>query len=183
MKKNEILGIDQPVSEICLGTMTFGEQNNEKESHEILDFALENGINFFDTAEMYPIPPSASSFNETEKILGSWPAFHQNREKIIMASKVIGPTNFMTWIRNGSPRLDKKNIYQAIEGSLKRLNTDYIDLYQIHWPARQTNYFGQLDFTTPKDETITPIKETLEVFSKLTEEGKIKSIGLSIDWE
>ena len=179
MKKNKILGIEQPVSELCLGTMTFGEQNNEKESHKILDFALERGINFFDTAEMYPIPPSDSTYNETEKIIGRWPAFHQSRDKIVMASKVIGPTSFMTWIRNGSPRLDKKNINQAIEGSLKRLKTGYIDLYQIHWPARQTNYFGQLDFQTPEEESITPVKETLEVLSRLVETGKIKSVGLS----
>ena len=179
MKKNQIQGIDQPVSEICLGTMTFGEQNNQKESHEILDSAFEKGINFYDTAEMYPIPPSASTFNETERILGNWPAFHQHREKIVMASKVIGPTSFMSWIRNGSPKLDKENINKAIEGSLKRLKTDYIDLYQIHWPARQTNYFGQLDFQTPRDESITPIKETLDVLATLINNGKIKSIGLS----
>ena len=133
MKMNKINGIEQPVSEVCLGTMTFGEQNSEIESHEIMDVAFERGINFFDTAEMYPIPPKGDTFNRTEEIIGRWDKFHLNREKIVMATKVIGTSSMMKWIRNGSPRLDRKNIFEAIDGSLKRLKTDYIDLYQIHW--------------------------------------------------
>ena len=171
--------MEQEVSEVCLGTMTFGEQNNQSESFEIMDTAFERGVNFFDTAEMYPIPPNKSTVHRTEEIIGNWKGFHQNRDKIIMATKVIGPTDFMTWIRNGSPRLDKKNITLALEESLKRLKTDYIDLYQIHWPSRVTNYFGQLGFKEPKTEQPTPILETLEILDQFVSSGKIKAIGLS----
>ena len=179
MKMNKIAGMENLVSEVCLGTMTFGEQNNEAQSHQILDLALERGINFYDTAEMYPIPPKADTFNRTEKIIGEWDNFHKNREKIIMATKVIGPSQMMNWIRGGSLKLDQKNIFSACEGSLQRLKTDYIDLYQIHWPARSTNFFGQRGFVEPKKENTTPIKETLEALALLIEQGKIKAIGLS----
>ncbi len=179
MKYNRIGGINLEVSEVCLGTMTFGEQNSPKQSFEIMDTAFDHGINFFDTAEMYPIPPKSSTVHRTEEIIGQWRGFHKNRDKIIMATKVIGPTEFMTWIREGSPRLDKKNINQALENSLRRLKTDYIDLYQIHWPARTTNYFGQLGFKEPQREDSTPIHETLEVLSELVSQGKVKAIGLS----
>ena len=178
MKYNKLQGLNEEVSEVCLGTMTFGEQNSETESHEILDMALERGVNFYDTAEMYPIPPNQDSYHETERIIGRWDKFQTKREKIIMATKVIGSTNFMTWIRNGSLRLDRDNIKAACEGSLKRLKTDYIDLYQIHWPARQTNFFGQLGFKEPLEENTTPIKETLEALATLVEQKK-KAVGLS----
>tara|TARA_B100000925_G_scaffold229230_1_gene177745 strand:+ start:15128 stop:16168 length:1041 start_codon:yes stop_codon:yes gene_type:complete len=179
MKMNKINGIEQSVSEVCLGTMTFGEQNSEIESHEIMDIAFERGINFYDTAEMYPIPPKGDTYNRTEEIIGKWEKFHTHRDKIVMATKVIGPSSMMKWIRNGSPRLDKKNIFEAVEGSLKRLRTDYIDLYQIHWPARSTNFFGQLNFKEPTRESTTPIRETLEVLGELISQKKVKAIGLS----
>ncbi|MAW07179.1 MAG: aldo/keto reductase [Halobacteriovoraceae bacterium] len=179
MKYNKLQGLKDAVSEVCLGTMTFGEQNSETESHKILDLSLERGVNFYDTAEMYPIPPSSESYHETERIIGKWGKFQTEREKIVMATKVIGPSSFMTWIRGGSLKLDQSNIIKACEGSLKRLNTDYIDLYQIHWPARQTNFFGQLGFQEPQEEKTTPIKETLDALASLVEQKKIRAIGLS----
>jgi len=159
--------------------MTWGQQNSQIEAHQQLDYALEREINFFDTAEMYPIPPRAETCFETEKIIGKWNKLKTSRDKIILASKVIGPTSFMKYIRNGSVRLNKENIITALEGSLKRLNTDYIDLYQIHWPARNTNFFGQRGFTPTENENTTPILETLEVLDEIQKSGKVRAFGLS----
>ncbi|MCB1160603.1 MAG: aldo/keto reductase, partial [Leptospiraceae bacterium] len=130
------------VSKICLGTMTWGEQNTEKEAHEQLDYASEQGINFIDTAEMYPVPPKKETYSRTESIIGNWDRLHKERDKFILATKVIGPMR-TDYIRSGINRLDRENITQAIEASLKRLKTDYIDLYQLHWPDRHTNFFGK----------------------------------------
>ena len=171
------------VSKICLGTMTFGEQNTEKEAHEQLDFALEHGVNFIDTAEMYPVPPNSKTQGLTEKYIGSWLKKRNNRDDVIIASKVTGPAPDFSYIRK-SLKIDKKNIEKAIAENLKRLNTDYIDLYQIHWPQRQTNYFGQLNYKYSKENTneiIDNLNESYEALNNLVESGKIRSIGLSND--
>ena len=174
---------DIEVSKICLGTMTFGEQNTEKEAHEQLDFSLENGVNFIDTAEMYPVPPNAKTQGLTEKYIGSWLKKRKNRSDVVIASKVTGPAPDFSYIRNPL-KIDKKNIEKAIVENLKRLNTDYIDLYQIHWSQRQTNYFGQLNYKYSKEnvnEIFDNLNESYEALNNLIESGKIRSIGLSND--
>jgi len=170
---------DITVSIICLGSMNWGEQNTEKEAHEQLDYAFSQDVNFIDTAEMYPIPPHEGSQGRTETYIGNWLKKTGNRKKIILASKVAGRSNH-TYIRNGKiPCFDKKNIRIAIEGSLKRLQTDYIDLYQLHWPDRNTNYFGKRGYVhDPKDKSV-PIEETLEAMAQLIKEGKVRYIGVS----
>ena len=174
---------DIEVSKICLGTMTFGEQNTESEAHDQLNFSLENGVNFIDTAEMYPVPPNAKTQGLTEKYIGSWLKKSNNRHNVIIASKVTGPAPDFSYIRN-SLKIDKKNIEQAITQNLQRLNTDYIDLYQIHWPQRQTNYFGQLNYKYSKEninEITDNLNESYETLNDLMISGKIRSIGLSND--
>ena len=171
------------VSKICLGTMTFGEQNTEKEAHEQLDFSLEHGVNFIDTAEMYPVPPNSKTQGLTEKYIGSWLKKRNNRDDVVIASKVTGPAPDFSYIRS-SLKIDKRNIEKAISENLKRLNTDYIDLYQIHWPQRQTNYFGQLNYKYSKEnanEIIDNLNESYEALNNLVISGKIRSIGLSND--
>ena len=171
------------VSKICLGTMTYGEQNTEKEAHEQLNFALENGVNFVDTAEMYPVPPKQKTQGLTEKYIGSWLKKYKKRQEVILATKVTGPALDFSYIRNPL-RIDKKNIESAIMENLKRLGTDYIDLYQIHWPQRQTNYFGQLDYiysNENKNEIIDNIYESYETLNNLVTSGKVRAIGLSND--
>lgn len=167
------------VSVICLGTMTWGEQNTLAQAHEQLDYSLERGVNFIDTAEMYPVPPKEDTYTRTEQIIGSWQKLKTDREKIILATKIAGPADWLSYIRNGNNRLDKKNIKAACEASLKRLNTDYIDLYQLHWPNRNTNYFGSLGFQYNENEDFIPLSETLLALEELQKEGKIKHIGLS----
>ncbi|MBT5096129.1 MAG: aldo/keto reductase, partial [Halobacteriovoraceae bacterium] len=125
---------DIKVSSLCLGTMTWGEQNSEAEAHQQLDYAFERGINFFDTAEMYPVPPKKETFSKTEQFIGSWPKLKSHRDKIVLATKVVGPGDLGSYIREGNVHLDRKNIIQAVEDSLTRLNLDCIDLYQLHWP-------------------------------------------------
>lgn len=170
---------DLKTSLICLGTMTFGEQNTEAEAHQQMDMAADYGINFFDTAELYAIPPKAETQGLTEQYIGSWFKKHANRDKIILASKVAGPgAGWIDHIRNGSG-LDKKNISAALDASLKRLQTDYIDLYQIHWPERTTNYFGQLGYQHNDEESVTSIEETLSALNDLVQSGKIRHIGIS----
>lgn len=167
---------DLRVSRVCLGTMTWGEQNTEKEAHEQLDYALERGINFLDAAEMYPVPARAETQGRTESYLGSW-LKQQNRERVIVASKVIGRSG-LKWIRKGGS-LDEANIRQAIEGSLQRLQTDYLDLYQIHWPDRYTPRFGGYAYEAHRYQEGTPILETIRVMDALIREGKIRHYGLS----
>lgn len=167
------------VSAICLGTMTWGEQNTEAQAHEQLDYALANGINFIDTAEMYPVPPRQETYGRTEKYLGGWLKDGKKRDKIILASKVVGRSDWLPYVRGGTARLDRTNIETALDESLKRLQTDYIDLYQLHWPDRNTNYFGKLGYQhNPKDDPIS-IEETLTALSDLVKTGKIRFIGLS----
>ena len=175
MKYKKLGNTELDVSQICLGTMTFGEQNTEKESHEQLTYSIENGINFIDTAEMYAIPPKKETQGLTEKYIGSWIKKHKSRDTYYLATKVAGPG--MEYIRDGS-RLKKKHVAEAIESSLKRLNTDYIDLYQTHWPERQTNYFGDLGYTS-NDNLGVPIEETLMALEEAVQAGKIRYIGVS----
>ena len=171
-------GLD--ISVIGLGTMTWGLQNTQDEGFAQMDYALEQGVNFFDTAEMYAIPPSAETFGKTETIIGNWFAARANRDKVILASKIAGPG--LSWIRNGENVIEKKNIHLALEGSLKRLQTDYIDLYQLHWPNRGSYHFGQVwdyapsfDVQAEQDNFL----EVLHVMQGLIQEGKIRHVGLS----
>ncbi|MDW3095913.1 MAG: NADP(H)-dependent aldo-keto reductase [Gammaproteobacteria bacterium] len=176
MEYNKLGNSDLRVSKICLGTMTFGEQNSELEAHQQLDYALAHGVNFIDTAEMYPVPPRQQTQGITEAYIGTWLHKEKSRDKVIIASKVAGP-GMMDYLRNGA-KLVRSQMQQALEESLRRLQTDYIDLYQIHWPARNTNFFGKLGYQY--DETnSTPIKETLEVLNDFVESGKIRYIGIS----
>ena len=171
-------GID--VSAICLGTMTFGEQNSQIEGFEQMDYALERGVNFFDTAELYAVMPKKETYGRTEEIIGNWFKEKKNRDKIILASKISG--NGISWIREGNDKLkfDKKNIDIAIESSLKRLKTDYMDLYQLHWPERKVPKFGKLDFEyDAQDNKWTSINDVLEALSSHVKSGKIRFVGLS----
>ncbi|PIK15359.1 aldo/keto reductase [Halobacteriovorax sp. JY17] len=178
MKFKKLGNTDIDVSLICMGTMTYGEQNTETEAFEMLDYAFDQGINFYDTAEMYPIPPKPRTVHRTEEILGNWDLFKKNRDKIIMASKVVGPGEFMKHIRGG-PRLKKEHIIKALDASLERLGTDYIDLYQLHWPDRNTNYFGKKDYIHDANEEMVPLEEILEALTTLKKDGKIREIGVS----
>jgi len=178
MEYRKLGNTDLEVSLICLGTMTWGQQNSEEQGHEQMDYALEKGINFFDTAEMYSIPPKAETQGSTEMIIGSWFKKSSKREKIILASKVAGRGK-MDWIRGAETRLDRENIEKALEDSLKRLQTDYIDLYQLHWPDRPINLFGGgLGYKHIEAETVA-ISETLEVLNEQVKSGKIRYVGLS----
>ena len=170
---------DIHVSTLCLGTMTWGEQNTEKEAHAQLDMALDVGINFIDTAEMYPVPPGPRTQGLTEQYLGSWLSKKKRRDNLVIASKVTGRSSNFNYLRGGETRLDKKNIEAALNESLKRLKTDYIDLYQLHWPDRKTNFFGQLGYTAEDENDVIALSETLGVLDKLIKKGKIRTIGLS----
>lgn len=167
------------VSPLCLGSMTFGAQNTEQQAHQQLSFATDNGINFIDTAELYPGPVSADTTTLTEKIIGHW-LQHQQREKLVIATKVVGPApkKWIGHIRNG-PQLNDVQIEQALNDSLKRLKTDYIDLFQIHWPARNTNYFGKLGYQYGCDKHDSPIHDTMTTLARLIKSGKVRAIGVS----
>jgi len=181
MKYNHLGNSGIQVSAICLGTMTFGEQNTEEEGHHQLDCAIEHGINFIDTAELYAIPPKAETYGRTEEIIGSWLAKNGNRGDLVIASKIAGPgADWVSHIRGGKTRFNTQHIGQALDASLKRLQTDYIDLYQLHWPERKTNYFGRLGYHPSDNEgELTPIRATLEALEKQVKAGKIRAIGLS----
>lgn len=181
MKKKQLGHTDIKVTKICLGTMTWGEQNTESEAHSQLDLALERGINFIDTAEMYPVPPKSETCTLTEQYIGSWKGLKKNRDNITLASKIAGPGNGMPHVREGLTRFNKEMLKEAVDGSLKRLGVDYLDLYQLHWPERETNFFGRLGYPYPnkKDETLTPILETLEALEELRKDGKVRAFGLS----
>lgn len=167
------------VSQICLGSMNWGEQNTEKEAHQQLDYAVSKGINFIDTAEIYPIPPRKESQGRTETYIGNWLKRKKGRDKLIIATKVTSRST-STYLRGGKiPRPDRKNIKVAIEGSLRRLQTDYIDLYQVHWPDRKTNFFGERGYKHDRNDKPVPIQETLSALSELVKEGKIRHIGVS----
>ncbi len=180
MNKVRLGSSDLHVTPICLGTMTFGEQVDEATAHAILDRSLARGVNFLDTAEMYAVPPRAETFGATETILGNWFAKNPSaRGQLVLATKVAGPARGMPWIRNGSPDLTPRDIVQACEGSLKRLKTDVIDLYQIHWPARHVPAFGMMYFDPAKDRPVSTIHQQLEALAGLVKAGKVRAIGLS----
>jgi aryl-alcohol dehydrogenase-like predicted oxidoreductase len=166
------------VPDVCLGTMTFGEQTGEADAHSQLDYALAAGVSFLDTAEMYAVPPRAETFGVSESIVGRW-LKRQQRERIIVATKVAGPSRNLGWIRGGPPAMDRANIRAAIDGSLQRLQTDYVDLYQLHWPERNQPMFGQWQFEPANDRECTPIRDQLAALAELVQEGKVRAIGLS----
>ncbi len=178
MKFKKLGTTDLDVSLICLGTMTWGTQNTEKDAFDQMDYSLAKGVNFFDTAELYSVPPNSDSYGKTEVMIGNWFEKRKNRKKIILASKVAGPG--CNWIRGGKNNFDEKTIGEAIDGSLKRLKTDYIDLYQLHWPERSTNYFGTREYTIDSDEgTWNSFESVLEALGKFIKTGKIRYIGMS----
>ncbi len=178
MKYRKLGNTDIDVSVICLGTMTWGEQNTESEAHEQLDYSLERGVNFIDTAEMYPVPPKPETYADTERIIGKWDKLKTDRDKVIIASKVAGPMSG-DYIRGGN-NLSASHIIKACDESLKRLNIDCIDLFQLHWPERTTNYFGTLGVSElPLEEEFTPFLERLKALDRLVKAGKIRHWGLS----
>lgn len=180
MKTIQLGQSDLHVTPICLGTMTFGEQVDEATAHAILDRSLERGVNFIDTAEMYAVPPRAETFNATEIIIGHWLAKNPTaRQKLVLATKVAGPARGMPWIRGGSADLTAADIVAACEGSLQRLQTEVIDLYQIHWPVRHVPAFGQVYFDPAKDGPVTSIHAQLEALQQLVQSGKVRAVGLS----
>jgi len=183
MKYRKLGTTNIDVSVICLGTMTFGEQNSQQDGFDQMDYALERGVNFFDTAEIYAVMPRKETYGKTEEIMGNWFKEKNNRDKIILASKIASKAkNDLTWIREGAEKLgfDKKNMNAAIDASLQRLQTDYIDLYQLHWPERKVPRFGKLDFEyDPHDNEWTQIEEVLENLNDLVKVGKIRYVGLS----
>ncbi len=179
MKKIRLGNSNLQVTPICLGTMTFGEQNSEAEAHAQLDYALERGINFIDAAEMYPVMPRAETQGSTERFIGTWLKKSGRRNDIVLATKIAGPNPAMHWIRGGKSDLNAVNIRAAVDASLQRLQTDRIDLYQLHWPSRNVPIFGQLSFNPDAERPCTPIAETLDVLGELVREGKIGQIGVS----
>lgn len=180
MKYTNLGKTDIKASVICLGTMTWGEQNTQDEAFEQMDYAVENGVNFFDTAELYAIPPRTETYGKTEEIIGNWFKTRSKRDEVILASKVVGPgKDWLPHIRKGKSRLDRKTIEAALNDSLKRLQTDYIDLYQLHWPDRKTNFFGHLGYTHDPADNPVPVEQTLEVLNDIVNTGKVRVIGLS----
>jgi aryl-alcohol dehydrogenase-like predicted oxidoreductase len=170
---------DIDVSVICLGSMTWGEQNSENEAHEQLDFALGKGVNFVDTAEMYPVPPKQETAGRTEQYIGTWLNARKNRDKVILATKAVGKSDNDFYRGGEISRLHAKHLRAAVDDSLKRLQTDYIDLYQLHWPERSTNYFGRLGYEHVEEEDAIELLETLEALGDIVKSGKIRHIGLS----
>lgn len=183
MKFNPLAHTGIQLPEICLGTMTFGEQNTQAEAFEQLNYALDQGLYFWDTAEMYPVPPKAETQGATEQIIGNWIGQHGKREQLFLASKIAGPSFGGSSIRQGLTRFNHKDIQQALDGSLKRLQTDYIDLYQLHWPERHTNFFGHLGFgnqlAAKHEHDLTALEETLDALHQEIQKGRIRFIGLS----
>ncbi len=178
MKYTTLQNTDIKVSKICLGTMTWGNQNTEAEGHEQMDFAFEKGVNFFDTAELYPVPATAETYAETERIIGSWFKKTGNRDKIVLASKIAGPGDYTAHIRTNG--FKPEAIKDAVENSLKRLQTDYIDLYQLHWPERSANFFGQRDYVhNSQEQWEYNFHESLATLDELIKEGKIRQVGIS----
>lgn len=169
---------DLQVSALCLGSMTWGEQNNEVEGFAQIDRAKACGINFLDTAEMYPVPPRRDTYGATERIIGNYFKARGDRADWVLASKVAGPGNGIDYIRGGQLKHNRQHIVAALDDSLKRLQTDWIDLYQLHWPERSTNFFGQLGYRH-QEQDFTPLQETLEVLGEQVKAGKIRHIGLS----
>ena len=182
MKYRKLGTTDLDVSVICLGSMTWGEQNSQSEAFEQMDYAVEKGINFIDTAEIYSVMPRKETYGKTEKIIGNWFKRSGQRKKIVLATKIASKSTGLDWIREGKEKLgfDKKNMNAAVDESLKRLQTEYIDLYQLHWPERKVPLFGKLDFEyDPHDTDWTPFEEVLENLKEIIKTGKIRYVGLS----
>jgi len=177
MNYKKLGNTDLEVSTICLGTMTWGEQNTQEEGFEQMEYALDQGVNFWDTAEIYSIPPKQETFGDTEVIIGNWFEKTKKRDKVILASKVCGPMR--EYVRGGGNQFGEKNITAALEGSLRRLKTDYIDLYQLHWPERKTNFFGKLGYEHDDINEWTKFEDILGNLQKFIDQGKIKHIGVS----
>ena len=177
MNYKKLGNTDLKVSTICLGTMTWGEQNTQEEGFDQMDYALDKGVNFWDTAELYSVPPKPETFGRTEIIIGNWFKKTKKRKEVILATKVCGPMR--AYVRGGGYQYGKKNITEAIEGSLKRLQTDYIDLYQLHWPERDTNMFGRLGYEHTEKEDWNRFEDILETLQKFIDNGKIRYLGLS----
>ena len=177
MNYRKLGNTDLKVSTICLGTMTWGEQNTQDEGFEQMNYALDQGVNFWDTAELYSVPPKEKTFGHTEIIIGNWFKKTNKRDKVILATKVAGPSR--PYLRGGGNQFDKKNLTEALNGSLKRLQTDYIDLYQLHWPERNTNMFGRLGYEHKDNNEWNKFEDVLENLKKFIGEGKIRNIGLS----
>ena len=167
------------VSKLCLGTMTFGEQNTEADAHSQFDYAIERGINFIDTAEIYPVMPRAETQGDSERIIGNWLKKSGNRSKVVLATKITGPSRSIKWIRDNKNELTEANIRAAVDGSLQRLQTDYIDLYQLHWPSRNVPIFGQTEFSPEAERPCAAIEDTLGALDVMIKEGKIRHIGVS----
>ena len=179
MKTVSLGNSDLRVTPICLGTMTFGEQVNEADSHAILDRAVERGVNFIDTAEMYPVPPAAATYSRTETIIGNWLAQRPGmRSRVVLATKVAGPSRGMPWVREGQG-MTAADIAASCDASLRRLQTDVIDLYQIHWPERHVPAFGNLYYDPQQEKSQTPIHDQLQALASLVQAGKVRHIGLS----
>nr|WP_315159475.1 NADP(H)-dependent aldo-keto reductase [uncultured Flavobacterium sp.] len=178
MKYTTLPNTDIQVSKICLGTMTFGQQNTEAEGHAQMDYALEQGVNFFDTAEMYSVPARQETYGSTERVLGTWFQKTGNRDKVVLASKIAGPNPNFTYMREKND-FSPASIQYALDQSLLRLQTDYIDLYQLHWPERKTNFFGQRGFKVQDDAWEDNVHAVLETLNGFIQQGKIKHIGLS----
>ena len=179
MNYKKLGSTDVDVSTICLGTMTWGEQNSKADGFEQMDYAIDNGVNFWDTAEIYAIPMREETYGETENIIGEWFKKTKKRDKVILATKVSGPTS-KEYIRGGGCSYDKKSMSEALEKSLKRMQTDYIDLYQLHWPERNTNFFGKQGYEHDSNEkNWIAFEEILENLKKFVDDGKIRYVGLS----
>ena len=179
MQYRQLGHTDVEVSLLCLGSMTWGEQNTEAEAHRQLDFAVAEGVNFIDTAELYPSPMRPETQGKTEAHLGAWLRRRPDRERLVVATKMCPAAPHISYLRGGTNRLDKRNMTLAVEASLKRLQTDYIDLYQLHWPERDANYFGRLNYHHAPDKDGVPLAETLEALGELARAGKIRYAGLS----
>jgi len=177
MNYKKLGNTDLDVSTICLGTMTWGEQNTQEEGFEQMDYALDKGLNFWDTAELYAIPPKESTYGKTEEIIGNWFKKSKKRSEVILATKVSGPG--LNWIRGGGNQYDEKNLNEAVNLSLRRLKTDYIDLYQLHWPERKSNFFGKLGYQHKDDDNWNGFEDILNSLDKIIKTGKIRYLGLS----
>ena len=177
MNYKKLGNTDLDVSTICLGTMTWGERNTQEESFEQMDYALDQGVNFWDTAELYAVPPRKETYGHTEIIIGNWFKQSKKRDKVILASKVAGPTR--AYIRDGGNNYGLDKLTDAVNNSLKRLQTDYIDLYQLHWPERQTNNFGNLGYKHDQDGSWNKFEDVLGNLKRFVDAGKIREVGLS----